>query len=149
MVLHQQPACPSDDTEAREQSGNFQLSCALFFYLVHSKNAHVVSSAIGSYLLVLACDQQQQAMAFRICEASGASLANHSQEGRSVLEQQFSSSNLTAPESVLFHPCRVLLGFFFLFQLTQPREGCKVGGSTIAPGCLSSGFPNQQNLSRA
>lgn len=54
MVLHQQLACPSDDTEAREQSGNFQFSPALFFYVVHSKNAHVVSSAIGSYLLVLA-----------------------------------------------------------------------------------------------
>lgn len=66
------------------------------------------------------------------------------------LALEFLFNNFIASENTLSHPCRVhlldlnstavVLTTYLSFKFTQPQQDGKVGGSTIVPGCLSSGF---------
>lgn len=82
--------------------------------------------------------------------ASGASLDNNSLGGSPPLALGFLFNNFIASGNALSHPCRVhlldlnsaavILTAHFSFKFTQPQQDGKVGGSTIVPGFLSSGF---------
>ena len=106
---------PPGTVKASHQGGSFQFgprlfsSCPTVRACIGSNISHKVASS-GSGIQPAAV-----AVAFMVCGASGASLADNTVENSSPLALVFFSNNLIASESILFYHC----GIPFRFKLVS------------------------------